>query len=140
MTSDQPLDLDAIQARAETARRMWWHGTDTAGTIAARRLIGTDVAALIAEVQRARQAETNFHATLDADGFVAITQAEHDEYQRLQAGEWQWGVRWGDDVTWKASEDSARWTVRHDGQDRRPLGLTLVRRWVGPVETVQEQP
>ena len=109
----------------------------------------TDVPALIAAVETAQQAAADFHATLAADGFIAITQAEHAELERLRAGgEWQWGVRYdypkANGTEWY-TEDHAEFGDFNDGHEwarstaaRHAPNAAIVRRRVGPVETVQD--
>ena len=187
MTTDLPPDIAAIKARADAATPGPWHDEHTDpwgcvlsgdyGWIAPRgwpqydvdteqgkadaEFIAharTDVPALLAALDAAQQREAEFHATLAADGFVAVTTAEHDELERLRAqvadmqatlvelkpsleGEWQYGVRFPGSplISWAVNEEAARVHAELDRVSLERIGLTLVRRRVGPVEPVDAQ-
>lgn len=147
-----PDELAAIQARADhlagsyiPARRGPTVAELRADAAMAQQVVAEDVPALIAEVRRAQQAETHFHATLAADGFIAITQTQHAEYERLRTEvrtRGEFGILAGGE--WRAERG---WIV--DGKfqtwlsyiTHRPCAPTHERRiWTGPIETVQEQP
>ena len=120
------------------------HGIGTLGQPEVLEVVARTIAPLIAEVQRAQQAETDFHATLAADGFIAITQAQHAEWEQWRTGsKWQWGVRYqlddGPVDVWSfdGPDDCRQWTdkIRRE-QTHAPA--TLVRRRVGAVEQIEE--
>jgi len=122
--TDTPLDLDAIRWRAERTAEMPMPGPRLTF------VLNNDIPALLAEVETLRTQ-------------LAEARTENAEFVRELAkeaeGKTQYGVRWDryehKPIDWQEwPEAEARYYV-----SLQPAGVaTLVRRFVGPVQAVEE--